>query len=146
MNTIQINPDAPVKASKSIHINARPETVWAVLSDIDNWAAWQTDISRPQLNGPLRPGTPFDWKTGGAGIHSTLHTVMPGQQLGWTGTGFGMYAIHNWTLTAVPGGTQVTVDESMQGWLPRWFKTSFNKMLASGMQHWLEQLKVEAEK
>lgn len=145
MNT-STNPDAPVKASKSIIINASPDRVWAVLTNIDNWATWQTDISRPTLNGPLVPGTTFDWKTGGAGIHSTLHTVAPNERFGWTGKTFGMYAIHNWTLTAVPGGTQVSVDETMQGLLAGLFKKSFNKNLASGMQHWLELLKTEAEK
>ena len=57
-----------------------------------------------------------------------------------------MYAIHNWTLTEVPGGTQVSVDETMEGFLAGLFKSSFNKNLASGMQRWLELLKTESEK
>lgn len=148
---VPTNPNAPVTCSKSILINARPEQVWAVLADINGWATWQIDISnratdRPKLNGPLQPGTTFDWKTGGAGIHSTLHTVEPNRSLGWTGKTFGMYAIHNWTLTEVAGGTQVSVDESMDGLLASLFKASFNRNLASGMQHWLELLKSESEK
>lgn len=139
------NPNAPVTCSKSIIINARPERVWAVLTDINGWASWQTDITRSTLNGPVQPGTTFDWKTGGAGIHSTLHTVEPNRCLGWTGKTFGMYAIHNWTLTEVAGGTQVSVDESMQGLLASLFKASFNRNLARGMQHWLELLKTESE-
>ena len=118
----------------------------AVLTNIDNWATWQTDISKPVLNGPLQPGTTFDWKTGGVGIHSTLHTVAPNSQLGWTGKTFGMYAVHNWTLTSTDGGTLVTVDETMEGLLASVFKTAFNRNLATGMQHWLELLKAEAEK
>jgi len=140
------NPNAPVKCSKRIIINARPERVWAVLTNIDGWAAWQTDISKPRLNGALHPGTTFDWKTGGAGIHSTLHTVQPNRSLGWTGKTFGMYAVHNWTLTEVAGGTEVSVDETMEGLLASLFKGSFNKNLASGMQHWLDLLKSESEK
>ena len=143
---VHTNPNAPVKCSKSIIINARPEQVWAILTDINGWATWQTDITKPKLNGPVQPGTTFDWKTGGAGIHSTLHTVQPNQSLGWTGKTFGMYAIHNWTLTEVAGGTQVSVDETMEGLLASLFKGSFNKNLASGMQHWLELLKTESEK
>ena len=140
------NPSAPVKCSKSILINASPSTVWAVLTTINKWATWQTDITKPILSGPLQPGSTFDWKTGGAGIHSTLHTVEPNKRFGWTGKTFGMYAIHNWTLTEVPGGTQVSVDETMEGFLAGLFKKSFNKNLASGMQHWLELLKAESEK
>lgn len=143
---VPTNPNAPVKASKSIIINARPDRVWAVLTNINRWATWQTDISQPQLNGPLQPGSTFDWKTGGLSIHSTLHTVTPNHQFGWTGKAFGAYAIHNWILTEVPGGTQVSVDETMQGFLVGLFKTSFNKNLATGMQRWLDLLKTESEK
>ena len=143
---ILTNPNAPVKCTKSIIIHAEPAAVWNVLTQIDQWASWQTDISKPVLNGPLKPGTTFDWKTGGAGIHSTLHTVDVNKSLGWTGKTVGMYAVHNWTLTEVPGGTQVVVDETMEGFLAGLFKSSFNKNLASGMQHWLELLKAESEK
>jgi uncharacterized protein YndB with AHSA1/START domain len=143
---IPTNPQAPVKASQHIFIQATPQQVWAVLTNIDAWAAWQTDIRQPKLHGPLRPGTTFDWKTGGAGIHSTLHTVEPDKQFGWTGRTFGMYAVHNWTLTPMSGGTQVAVDETMQGLLAGLFKKSFNANLATGMQQWLERLKAEAEK
>jgi uncharacterized protein YndB with AHSA1/START domain len=144
--TISTNPKAPVKCSKSIVIKARPEHVWALLTNIDGWAVWQVDITKPKLNGPLQPGTTFDWKTGGAGIHSILHTVEPSRSLGWTGRTFGLYAVHNWTLTEVAGGTIVSVDETMEGFLARVFKSSFNKNLSSGMQHWLDLLKNESER
>ena len=140
------NPNAPVVCSKRIIINASPDKVWDILTNINNWASWQTDITKPTLNGPVQPGTTFDWKTGGAGIHSTLHTVEPHKSLGWTGKTYGMYAVHNWTLTKVAGGTQVAVDESMEGFLAGLFKSSFNKNLARDMQHWLELLKTESEK
>ena len=142
---ISTNPSAPVKCSKSIIIKASPDHVWNILASIDNWASWQTDIKNPKLNGPVSPGSTFDWKTGGAGIHSTLHTVEPAKSLGWTGKTFGMYAVHNWTLTEVPGGTQVSVDESMEGLLAGLFRSSFNKNLAKDMQHWLELLKTKSE-
>lgn len=144
--TVVTNPQAPVSCRKSIFIKASPEKVWAVLTDINNWATWQTDISKPALKGALQSGTTFDWKTGGARIHSTLHTVEPGSRFGWTGKTFGMYAVHNWTLTNVPEGTEVVVEETMEGLLARLFKQSFNRNLAIGMQHWLDLLKKESER
>jgi uncharacterized protein YndB with AHSA1/START domain len=142
---ISINYNAPVACSKTILINASPEKVWSVMTNINQWAAWQTDISRPKLHGPLAPGSTFDWKTGGAKIYSTLHTVEPHKHFGWTGKTFGMRAIHNWTLTVENGQTRVSVDESMEGLLAGWLKSSFNKNLATGMQRWLELLKKTAE-
>lgn len=143
---VSTNAKAPVQCSKRIVIKASPATVWNVLTNIDGWATWQTKISKPILNGPLQPGTTFDWKTDGSGIHSTIHTVDPHQHFGWTGKTMGIYAVHNWTLTEVPGGTQVLVDETMEGFLARLLKTWFNKNLSSDMEFWLEQLKTQSEK
>ncbi|WP_046245862.1 SRPBCC family protein [Hymenobacter terrenus] len=145
MNVL-INASAPVKTHQRIVIEASPAQVWAVLTDINQWSAWQPDIQRPQLNGALQPGTSFDWKSNGAGIHSTLHTVAPATKLGWTGKSLGVYAIHNWTLTAVPNGTEVVVDESMEGILASLFQGPLNRGLAKGTLLWLERLKAEAEK
>lgn len=141
-----INANAPVKCTQSIVINASPEKIWQVLTAIDNWATWQTGIKNPKLNGALAANTTFDWKTGGAKIHSTIHTVVPYQNFGWSGKSMGMYAIHNWTFTNVDGATQVTVEESMEGFLAKLFKKSFNKQLKTDMQNWLTLLKAECEK
>jgi len=141
-----INDKAPVKCSKTILINATPTKVWAVLTNIDNWANWQTEISHAKLNGQLKANTTFDWKTGGAKLHSALHTVEPFMYFGWTGKFFGMVAIHNWTLTEIRGETQVAVDESIEGFLAILFKKRFNNNLEKGMQNWLGFLKIECEK
>lgn len=37
--------DAPVKCNKTITINADSKAFWTVLTNIDNWPTWQTDIS-----------------------------------------------------------------------------------------------------
>jgi len=67
------------------------------------------------LNGELKPNSTFDWKSGGAKIHSTLHTVKPCIELGWTGKTFGMFAIHNLNITEKDGKTEVNVEESLEG-------------------------------
>ncbi len=140
-----INNNAPVKCSKTITINADSKRVWSVMTKIDNWATWQTDISKAKLNGDLRSETTFDWKTGGAKIHSTLHTVVPYSQFGWTGKTFGVFAIHNWKLDEKDGKTKVQVEESMEGFLASLFQKTFNKNLEKGMQKWLDLLKLECE-
>jgi len=141
-----INNNAPVKCSKAITINASSEEVWNIITKINNWANWQTDISNPKLNGELKPNTTFDWKSGGAKIHSTLRTVEPFKNFGWTGKSFGIFAVHNWTLTKENGQIKVSVDESMEGFLAGLFKNIFNKNIEKGMQTWLDLLKNECEK
>lgn len=141
-----INNNAPAKCSKTITINASSEKVWAVLTDIDNWTNWQTDLSKAKLNGHLKPETTFDWKTGGTKIHSTLHTFEPFKYFGWTGKAMGTFAIHNWVLTEINGQTEVYVEESMEGFVAKLLKKSLNKTIENGMQTWLELLKKECEK
>lgn len=141
-----INKNAPVQCSKAITIHASGEKVWTVMTNINNWAAWQTDISKPKLNGELKPETTFDWKTGGVKIHSTLHTVEPFKNFGWTGNTYGLFAIHNWKLAETKEQTIVTVEESMEGILAKLLKKSFNRNLEKGMHNWLELLKKECEK
>ncbi len=70
----------------------------------------------------------------------------PFKNFGWTGKTFGMFAIHNWTLTETNGQTIVSVDESMEGFLAKLLKKSFKKNLEKGMQNWLDLLKQECEK
>jgi Polyketide cyclase / dehydrase and lipid transport len=141
-----INNSAPVKCSKSITIEASTVKVWTAMTNINNWSSWQTDITKPILNGELKPGARFDWNTGGARIHSTLHTVEPFQHFGWTGKTFGMFAIHNWSLAEIKEQTKVSVEESMEGFFASLFKKSFNRNLEHGMQRWLNCLKKECEK
>ncbi len=146
LTMISINEEAPVKCSKSISINASSEKVWEIMTNINSWADWQTEISKPKLNGELKPQTTFEWKTGAAKIHSILHTVEPGKQFGWTGKTFGMFAIHNWTIIEKDGKTEVSVEESMEGFFAKLLKGTFNKSLENSMQNWLDLLKRECEK
>ena len=141
-----INNNAPVKCSKTITINSNNEKVWEILTAIDNWANWQTDIKNSKLNGELKRTTTFKWKSGGANILSTLQTVEQNKKLGWTGKSLGILAIHTWTFTEQNGKTILTVDESMEGFLAGLLKKTLNKKLEIGMQKWLDLLKQECEK
>jgi hypothetical protein len=140
-----INNKAPVTCTKTISIHASPEKVWNTLASIKQWPTWQTDIRKTVLHGTLKPGTTFDWVSGGVKIHSTLHTVDPTNFLGWTGKTLGVFAIHNWTLSKENGQTRITVDESMEGIMVLLFKKIFSKNLENGLQNWLDMLKRKCE-
>jgi uncharacterized protein YndB with AHSA1/START domain len=146
-STMQVNPQAPVFQTNQILIQATPEQVWAVLTDVNRWPEWNTKITRASLKTTASLGSTFDWKVNGARIHSTLHTVQANRLFGWSGTTFGGSAIHNWRLEpTADGGTVVHVEESMQGWLVGLFKQKMNRDLKQDMAAWLEALKRESEK
>lgn len=142
---ISINNNAPVICHKSIVINATTLEVWKVLTEIDKWSSWQTAIKSPHLEGPLKAGTKFTWKTGGLKINSTLHTVEPYTQFGWTGKTIGIKAIHNWSIVELNRQTEISVSESMEGFLAKLLKKTFTSSLDKNMGEWLMLLKKTCE-
>jgi hypothetical protein len=144
--SVHINKNAPVQTKQKMLINASPEKVWKIMSEVNQWSTWHSDVQQPVLNGSFQKGNSFNWKTGGLTIHSTIHTATPYSKLGWSGTAFGAFAIHNWTFTPVNGGTEVTVDESMEGWLVTLMPKKFQTGLEQSLQTWLYHLKAQAEK
>ncbi|RPD99138.1 polyketide cyclase/dehydrase [Aureibaculum marinum] len=141
-----INQEAPVIQSKEIVINATPEKVWQILTNIDGWSEWNERIQQSSLKGGLKVGNIFTWKTNGSKIKSKIHTTIPNKMLGWEGKTFGARAIHNWFLQPTENGTKVSVEESMEGWIINLIKKKMNLKLADDMTHWLEKLKAEIEK
>lgn len=146
LTSMTINQEAPVVQTNEIIINAAPDKVWEVLTNIDKWSEWNDRIKSPKLKGELINGSLFTWKTNGSKIKSKIHSLSTNTALGWSGKTFGASAIHNWYLESIENGTKVSVEESMEGWLVNLIKKKMNKKLAEDMKYWLEQLKEESEK
>lgn len=142
---IPINDKAPVKAKFKIGINAPVETVWRVLTSVNDWPGWQKAVTKVRLNSNLEEGAHFDWSAGGLKFKSVIHTIKTPSSFGWTGKTLGTSAIHNWTLLKQRKQTVVTVEESLQGLLPSLLRNYFQKTLENGMKKSLEELKLAAE-
>ncbi|HKO79172.1 MAG TPA: SRPBCC family protein [Chitinophagaceae bacterium] len=141
-----INKEAPVQTTQKMAINASPEKIWKIMSEIDQWKNWHKDVQNPKLKGTFQAGSSFNWKSGGLNIHSTIHTATPYTKIGWSGKAFGAFAIHNWTFTQMQGYTEVSVEESMEGWLVKLTRKKFQSGLEQSLIIWLTNLKTEAEK
>jgi hypothetical protein len=141
-----VNAAAPVTCIKAIRINASPEKVWSVLTDINNWSSWQPDIKKAFVTEPITPGVTFGWVSGGANIHSTLHTVTPLKAFGWKGKSMGILAIHNWSIEQQDDVVTLRVNESMEGFVAKMLKGYLNKNLDHGLDRWLMFLKQECER
>ncbi len=143
---LQIDPHAPVRAQASILIHAPVEKVWDIQTDLENWPKWQPNIAHVTLQGPLEQGTQFRWKAQGLTITSTLQAVDRHRQIAWTGISMGMKAVHIWHFEPVDGGTRVTTEESLSGWLTRLLAFMDSRFLDKSMAASLELLKSQAEK
>ncbi len=143
---VTINQEAPVVQKNEIVINATPEKVWQILTNVESWDKWNERIVNPKLPDDLKVGSSFTWKTNGSKIKSRIHTLTQYKCFGWQGKAFGASAIHNWYIELTEKGTKVKVEESMDGGIIHLMKKKMNRKLADDMGYWLKRLKEESEK
>ena len=142
----EINTSAPVVGSSEIEIAAAPEVAWDVLTDIDRWPSWNPAVKSVSLDGAIGEGSTFRWKAGPGTIKSTIRDVEKPWRIAWTGTSFGIKAIHVHTLEPRDGRTLVRTEESYDGVVARLFHGRLQKTLDNALQTELHHLKAEAER
>jgi hypothetical protein len=140
-----INEHAPVTARSEIRIAAPPEIVWQLISRIAEWPSWNDEIKSAELDGPLAPGSRFRWRSGPGQIASTLRDVTVGEALEWTGTTFGIRAIHVWRIRPDAEGSVAVTEESWEGLPVRLLRGRSQKALETAIESGLRRLKAEAE-
>ena len=145
MSRIEANQKAPVVEVAAGCIKAPVETVWRILSDLENWPSWNKSVSKIRVNGPVIAGTSFVWVAGGSRITSRLEEVIPPKRIAWTGKMFRIRAVHVWELGAKDGETRVRTEESFEGLVARLFRGSMKKLLAKTLSQGIASLKLEAE-
>jgi hypothetical protein len=117
-----------------------------VLSAIDRWPSWNPDVKSVTLQGPVRPGSVFRWKSGPSSLTSTLQVVDPPREIAWTGTTMGIKAVHVFRFQANGGGTLARSEESWEGLIASLLKGYSRRTLDKGIHSVLAHLKVEAER
>jgi hypothetical protein len=143
---MEIHENAPVVARSQVRIAADPDSVWELLTDLEKWPTWKSDVRSVALHGALKPGSIFVWKAGPRTIRSTLQEVDRPRAIGWTGATFGVKAIDVFRLEASDGGTLVSEAESWEGLVVRLFARRMRKTLQSSLDGGLAELKAEAER
>ncbi len=143
---MEVNRQAPAVARDEVFVEASPQRVWALQTDVDSWPAWRSDVSRAELEGDLAVGSVFRWRSGGFSVVSTVREVEPERRLVWMGKALGTRAVHSWVFEAREGGVLVRTEESFEGWLVRPLKGTMQRTLEGSLRTWLEDLKRTAER
>jgi len=141
-----VNYQAPVLCCKSITIQATPEIIWTVLTDINQWTNWHEQVKSSEILEPLAIGSAFVWKMNRLTFDCHVDVMTPYEHFGWTGKKFGVYAIHHFKLKETSLGTEVLQEESMEGFLAKYLRFFFKLSLNVSSLQWLEQLKEESER
>lgn len=139
---IKVNKSAKAYVEEEILIDAPVDKVYSIVSDINNWPVWQSNVQYASISGKPEAHKEFRWKAGGVKIKSQLHTVSLYSEFGWTGRMLWISAVHNWSFKEHDVKCLVTVEESLQGFL----SGAMKKMLKAGMIQSLRELKIEAER
>jgi hypothetical protein len=140
-----IDRTAPVIAHHEIDINAPLGTVWRLQTDVNNWPAWQTDITAAHLDGPFEPGNSFTWTSYGFTVTSTIYAVAERARTLWGGPAQGVMGTHEWVYTQTPTGVHVATHESFSGQPVQADVTGMQSALDKSLTDWLRHLKVAAE-
>jgi uncharacterized protein YndB with AHSA1/START domain len=141
-----INRTAPVVAGGETEIAAARDVVWDVLTGIEQWPTWNPEVKSVSMHGALSEGSEFRWKAGPGTITSTLEHVEEPTRIAWSGTTFGIDAMHVYALEARDGVTRVRTEESYDGLVARVFRGRLQKTLESSLASGLRHLKAEAER
>jgi len=142
---IEVDHKAPAVGTANAFIEAPIETVWRVLSDLENWPSWNKSVTKIRVDGPIQAGTSFAWVGGGSRIVSRLEEVDPPKRIAWSGKTLGIRAMHVWELAEKGEGTQVHTEESFKGLVARLFRGYARKTLARALDQGISSLKAEAE-
>jgi Polyketide cyclase / dehydrase and lipid transport len=76
-DAVDIDANAPVITRDEIRIDAPPEVIWNIQTNISAWPQWQPEVDTAQLDGALTVGSVFHWETAGLQITSTVQEVDP---------------------------------------------------------------------
>ena len=128
-----------------IKVSASVGQVWEKFTNIDGWPSWHSAVSEAKMNGSLEPGTTFDWKSGGMGIHSTITEVVPQKTIVWTCTALGTKVTHRWDFLPEGTSTRVITEEQMSGWLPAILRPFNKQFVAKTLETALSDLKHEVD-
>ena len=138
--------NAPVTGRAQIEVNAPQQVVWEVLTRLEDWPSWNSDVKWMRLEGPLAPGTEFRWKAGPGTIVSRIDKVEAPRYISWHGRTLTIDAYHEWWFEPREAGTFVRTEETFSGVLARVLRGPLQKTLDKSFADALERLKSAAER
>lgn len=117
---------SPIHFTNELEVQARPETIWSLLTDVANWPEFYPNVSRVDLLGghqTLRLGTRFEANLAGQDVLASVDEFTPVTRIAWSGgpkSSLGSRAYHAWIIMPTVNGTHLWTEETMRG--PLWLE------------------------
>ena len=133
---------------RTIEINAAPEKVWSVLSDIERWPEWTPSMLSVKLveDGPLAPGTQAIVHPKGT-VESTwtVSEVTPNRSFTWDTKVRGARTVGGHEISPTAGGSRVTLSIVVDGFAAKLLKPIIGRTITTNMDQEAEGLKRVSE-
>ena len=140
-----VDEGAPVQASATVDVDAAPDAVWAVVSDVAGWSSVYPELKDLAFKGPLKAGAKVSFKAGPAKIKGAIDEVREPSALSFRGKGMGATSTYVFSIAARNGGSSLTLSQSMGGAAVRPMKAMLQKIAESSAEDWARAIAARAE-
>lgn len=107
--------NAPMQVGPDIIANVPLAAAWTLISDVDHWQDWNSQLSGVTHTAALAEGSALIYQDGGKRVDATVVTLKDQDQLAWEGALCGSHAHLHWTLKALdPQRTLVSLRAELQ--------------------------------
>jgi uncharacterized protein YndB with AHSA1/START domain len=132
-----------------IDIDAPPQRVWDIITDVKSWPEWYEGASHLTVNTAdqeIGPGVVVSWRTMGLNFDSHVKEFEPPFRFGWESRKAVIRGYHAWLLVPTETGTRVITEETFHGFLAYMQRTFIPNKLFNLHQAFLEGIKELAER
>ena len=134
--------NAPIAVSSDIVVALSPAEVWACLSDVDNWGAWNPKVTAVKASAGLNVGSDLSYRWEEREVKAVVEKFKEGELLEWRGARSGGDVLMHWQL--YPNGDNTTV--SLRTVLTPRASQTFQANAGAENMAWISAAKAELEK
>jgi hypothetical protein len=143
----------PTKSKFYVHneieINAKPEVVWNILTDVLKWESFykgaKNVVLQDSTHKVLQPTSIINWETMGLKFTSPIKAFEPNKYLAWDSKKKNIQGYHAWVIVPTANGCRLVTAESQNGFLTFMQKVFQPKKLLKLHDTWLKVIKTRAE-
>lgn len=136
------DPNASVKGSGEIVVEASNQQVWEVLSDVRSWPKLRPDIDGVEITEDIKTGTSCVLSTNGVKLTLTFGLISVNRELNWVTAMPGLVMTNRYVLVPCAQVTRIVCSETIAAPM---FPQFNDNVLSERIQVWLTAVKAAAE-
>lgn len=142
--------DADFYVHNKLQVDAKPEEIWQLLVDAENWPNWyegMTDVTvLDSESGQITAKSELKFSTMGQNFEATIKEFQPFSRLAWETVNDDLRAYHAWLIIPNEKGSLIITDEVQKGKLAKLQKLFLPNKLRKLHDKWLAGFEVQTKK